>query len=55
MESQPISMPAAQTQKDMFHPQHPLIEALEMIDPDNMTPKQAMDYLYQLKKTVTDN
>ena len=55
MESQPISMPAAQTQKDMFHPQHPLIEALEMIDPDNMTPKQAMEHLYQLKKTVTDN
>ncbi|MCL1048771.1 DNA mismatch repair protein MutS [Shewanella abyssi] len=28
----------------------PVIEALEKLDPDELTPRQALDYLYQLKK-----
>ena len=29
---------------------HPAIEALEDIDPDNLTPREALDILYQLNK-----
>lgn len=31
---------------------HPVIEELEMIDPDDVTPRQALDILYQLKKLL---
>ena len=30
--------------------EHPLLEALDGIDPDNMTPKQAQQALYALKE-----
>jgi DNA mismatch repair protein MutS len=30
--------------------QHPLIEALEAVQPDDLTPKQALDLLYKLKE-----
>ncbi len=31
---------------------HPLVESLEQINPDNLTPKQALDLLYQLKREI---
>jgi DNA mismatch repair protein MutS len=36
-------------------PQHPVIAALETIQPDDLTPKQALDLLYQLKKLADTN
>jgi DNA mismatch repair protein MutS len=35
-------------QEDMFISKHPVIEALEKINPDDMTPKQALEYLYKI-------
>ncbi len=36
-------------------PQHPVIAELEAIHPDDLTPKQALDLLYQLKKLADTN
>ncbi|HEY0907344.1 MAG TPA: DNA mismatch repair protein MutS, partial [Methylophilus sp.] len=33
-------------------PLHPLISTLERLQPDDLTPKQALELLYQLKKQV---
>jgi DNA mismatch repair protein MutS len=33
---------------------HPAVEALREIDPDTLTPREALDALYKLKKTVVD-
>jgi DNA mismatch repair protein MutS len=30
-------------------PQHPIVAELESIQPDDLTPKQALELLYQLK------
>jgi DNA mismatch repair protein MutS len=51
------------SQPDMFAaeiemaeaPQHPVIAELEAIQPDDLTPKQALDLLYQLKKIADTN
>jgi DNA mismatch repair protein MutS len=51
------------SQPDMFAaeiemaeaPQHPVIAELETIQPDDLTPKQALDLLYQLKKIADTN
>jgi len=47
-------------QADMFaaageppmRPDHPVVEALETVDPDELTPRQALDTLYRLKKLL---
>jgi len=31
-------------------PQHPVVEALESVNPDGLTPREALDLLYRLKK-----
>ncbi|HKK16437.1 MAG TPA: DNA mismatch repair protein MutS, partial [Gammaproteobacteria bacterium] len=36
--------------KDLFQFSNPLLEALEALDPDNLTPMQALELLYSLKK-----
>ncbi len=33
-------------------PQHPVVATLERLQPDDLTPKQALEYLYQLKKQL---
>ncbi len=33
-------------------PDHPVVEALETVDPDELTPRQALDTLYRLKKLL---
>ena len=51
--AQPSSEPGgAQQQIDFFSDQdiHPLSEAMEGIDPDNLTPRQALDVLFKLKE-----
>ncbi|WAJ69789.1 DNA mismatch repair protein MutS [Catenovulum adriaticum] len=37
-------------QLDWVSQQHPLIEAMTQVDPDTLTPRQALDLLYDLKK-----
>jgi DNA mismatch repair protein MutS len=41
-----------QPQIDLFAPQqdHPLVDALRDINPDNLTPRQALELLYKLKE-----
>jgi DNA mismatch repair protein MutS len=54
LEQADTGRPAMQTQKPQLglfdmHNEHPLIEAMEGIDPDTMTPQQAQQVLYTLK------
>ncbi|MDN4501525.1 DNA mismatch repair protein MutS [Alteromonadaceae bacterium BrNp21-10] len=44
------SVERSETQLDFIQMQHPLTEALANIDPDELTPKQALEQLYLLKK-----
>lgn len=37
-------------QSDMFEQTHPVVEQLSSLDVDNLSPKQALDLLYSLKK-----
>ena len=40
-------------QHDLFaSPSHPVIEKLQTLDPDALTPRQALDWLYELKRSV---
>jgi DNA mismatch repair protein MutS len=34
---------------------HPALEQLEDLDPDNLTPRQALEQLYALKQTLAEN
>jgi DNA mismatch repair protein MutS len=52
LESSPASLPESIPQSDLFNLQHPLIQAVENLNPDEMTPKQALDALYKLKKKL---
>ncbi|WP_428818506.1 DNA mismatch repair protein MutS [Microbulbifer sp. MCCC 1A16149] len=45
--------PAAPAQVDLFgSAPHPAVEALETLDPDDMTPRQALEQLYALRKLL---
>lgn len=55
-----LEIQAADRQLDLFAPPpeptppdtpHPIIEALQQINPDELSPKQALEALYQLKNT----
>ncbi len=49
--SQPLSAPAPIQQSELFAPPaDPALEKLTEIDPDNLSPREALDLLYQLKK-----
>jgi hypothetical protein len=39
---------------ELFHeaPDSPLVEALKRLDPDELTPKQALDALYHLRSLL---
>ena len=43
---------ARQAQPDLFQRTHPVLEMLADIDPDELTPKQALELLYQLRKKL---
>ena len=47
-----LFMAGAQSQIDLFGTpgKHPLTNALEAIEPDELTPRQALEELYRLKK-----
>ena len=40
-------------QHDLFaSPVHPAVEKLQTLDPDSLTPRQALDCLYELKRSL---
>ena len=45
-----------QRQIDLFnsHEDHPLVEAFQGIDPDNLSPRQALELLYTLKTLASE-
>ncbi|KMT66302.1 DNA mismatch repair protein MutS [Catenovulum maritimum] len=49
-----INTEKAQPQIDWLSANHPLVEEMQSCDPDSLTPRQALDYLYQLKKLATE-
>lgn len=57
----PLEIPAAKAadaakapaQNDLFAtPSHPALDRLQQVDPDVLTPRQALEVLYELKKTL---
>ncbi|OGT31668.1 MAG: DNA mismatch repair protein MutS [Gammaproteobacteria bacterium RBG_16_51_14] len=51
METSSLSVPG-QRQDDLFTRRHPVIDAIEAIDPDNFSPKQALELLYKLRSML---
>ncbi|MBB3061703.1 DNA mismatch repair protein MutS [Microbulbifer rhizosphaerae] len=50
---QPAPAPGSPQQVDLFGaPTHPAVEALEGLDPDDLTPRQALEKLYALRKLL---
>ncbi|WP_250463861.1 DNA mismatch repair protein MutS [Microbulbifer litoralis] len=51
---EPVSQsPASPQQVDLFGaPSHPAVDALEELDPDELTPRQALERLYELRKLL---
>ncbi len=43
---------AAPDQLSMFQVEHPVVERLRALDPDGVTPREALDLLYDLKRDV---
>ncbi|MCM5705378.1 DNA mismatch repair protein MutS [Larsenimonas salina] len=53
LEPSPQGGPASPSQGDMFETlSHPVIEALERLDPDTLSPRDALDAIYRLKSTL---
>jgi len=44
--------PAEAPQLGLFAPEHPVLAELKELDVDALTPKQALDLLYELRKSV---
>lgn len=42
----------APVQPSLFEPEHPAVAALAALDPDSMTPRQALEALYKLKEKL---
>jgi len=43
-----------QPQADLFQPQHPLLEELQTLDLNDITPKQALDILFQFRTRLSN-
>jgi DNA mismatch repair protein MutS len=50
IEALPACVPKTKPQKDLFDHEHPVFREISNCDPDSMTPKQALEFLYNLKK-----
>jgi len=48
MESREIDLLPATPQNDLFNETHPIAQALQALDPDEMSPRQAHDALCEL-------
>ncbi len=52
-DSNPLQMPPPPVQNDMFASQpHPIMERLQALSPDDLTPRQALELLYTLKREL---
>ena len=51
---EPVQAAQDAAQLALFSSEHPVIEALEMIDPDALTPLQALETLYRLRSLIDD-
>ena len=40
------------TQLELLAPEHPLLAQLRQLNPDELSARQALDYLYQLKQQL---
>jgi DNA mismatch repair protein MutS len=49
IQSDPRSPAAPQSGEDLFPAQHPALEMLSRVDPDTVTPKEALETLYRLR------
>jgi DNA mismatch repair protein MutS len=49
MEVLPPTFAAHGPQADLFNHEHPVLRELKTLDPDALTPKQALEILYRLK------
>ena len=50
IESEPLKSYAGRSQKDLFNKEDPVASELKQIDPDNITPIEALELIYKLKK-----
>ncbi|MEE2002528.1 DNA mismatch repair protein MutS [Alkalimonas sp. MEB108] len=48
------SKPVAATQLDLLAPEHPVLQQLRSINPDDLSARQALDLLYQLQAQLAD-
>lgn len=48
----PTTTPEAVTQLELLAPEHPLLAQLRQLNPDELSARQALDYLYQLKQQL---
>ncbi|MDO9371776.1 MAG: DNA mismatch repair protein MutS, partial [Gammaproteobacteria bacterium] len=46
--------PSSAPQMNLFPPTHPALAALAALRPDELTPKQALEALYQIKRLLPD-
>ena len=53
LDREEAARPTDSTQMDLFPaPPDPVREALERLDPDALTPREALDWLYRLKERL---
>ena len=48
----PQDIPATQSQKDLFQAAHPVLRHVQAINPDELSPRQALELIYLLKDKV---
>ncbi len=48
----PATTPEPVTQLELLAPEHPLLAQLRQLNPDELSARQALDYLYQLKQQL---
>lgn len=46
-----VAEPVEMKEKDLFHQDNPVLQILENLDPDELSPKEALQLLYTLKKS----
>ena len=51
-DSQFMAAPADEAQLSLFREEHPVIQALEMIDPNSLSPRDALETLYSLRSLL---
>jgi len=52
MEEVPAATESGQPQEDLFEQRHPLLEEVAQLDPDRVSPREALDILYRLRSLL---